>query len=93
MLRNPSAGRSCTANCWPMADMADSIRMLECKCTWHGTGLVKVSCRYPSAMTGSACDTAQAALQLSERTGRGHTCGFDCDGDPNSVRNIEVFTV
>lgn len=72
--------------------MADFIRMLEYKCARYGTEFVKVDRWYPSAKTCSACGTAKSALLLSERTGRGHTCGFDCDGDLNPVRNIEVFT-
>jgi putative transposase len=60
---------------------------------WHGTGLVRVGCWYPSAKTCSACGTVKSALLLSERTGCYHTRGFDCDRDLNPVRNIEVFTV
>lgn len=73
--------------------MANSIHMLECKYAWHGTGLVKVGCWYPSAKTYSACGTVKPALLLSERAGRGHTCGFDDDRDLNAVHNIEMSTV
>ncbi len=73
------------------AGIGDFLRLLEYKCRWYGAHFEKVDRWYPSSRTCSRCGAHKAALWLSERTYRCHTCGLARDRDLNAARNVEAF--
>lgn len=76
-------GKSVSDNGW-----GNFIRILEEKCTRHGTLLFRVDRWYPSSKTCSRCGHVLTDLELSDRTYVCPVCGNILDRDVNAAINI-----
>ena len=76
-------GKSLSDNGW-----GNFIRILEEKCTRHGTLLIRVDRWYPSSKTCSSCGHVLTDLELSDRIYVCPVCGNILDRDVNAAINI-----
>ena len=65
------------------------LTMLEYKCKWYGTNLVKIDRFAPSSKTCSKCGHVYKGLKLSERSWTCPECGTRHDRDYNAACNIK----
>ena len=65
------------------------LTMLEYKCKWYGTNLVKIDRFAPSSKTCSKCGYVYKGLKLSERSWTCPECGTLHDRDFNAACNIK----
>ena len=65
------------------------LTMLEYKCKWYGTNLVKIDRFAPSSKTCSKCGHVYKGLKLSERSWTCPECGTLHDRDFNAACNIK----
>jgi len=86
MLKNPKLARH-------IADMGwgEFRRMLEYKCVWYGSRLIKVNRYFPSSKTCSYCGEVLESLPLSVREWTCPGCGTHHDRDVNAANNVLTY--
>lgn len=75
------------------ASWSEFVRMLECKCEWYGTHLLRCGRFDPSSKMCSACGRIQKDMPLSVRSWECPMCGKRHDRDVNAAVNILNFAV
>jgi putative transposase len=83
MMSNRRLARSIADSGW-----GELSAMLEYKCRWYGSKLVKASRWFPSSRTCSNCGEIKGSLPLALRVFECDACGLLIDRDLNAARNL-----
>jgi putative transposase len=83
MMSNRRLARSIADSGW-----GELSAMLEYKCRWYGSTLVKASRWFPSSRTCSACGGIKVSLPLAVRVFECADCGLVIDRDLNAAKNL-----
>ena len=83
MMSNRRLARSIADSGW-----GDLGAMLEYKCRWYGSKLIKASRNFPSTRMCSGCGNVKDALPLSLRQFTCDHCGLNIDRDHNAAKNL-----
>jgi putative transposase len=70
------------------AALAETRRMLSCKCPWYGSELVEAGRYFPSSKLCSACGRRKPNLTLADRIYQCDYCGLVIDRDLNAAINL-----
>jgi putative transposase len=83
MMSNRRLARSIADSGW-----GELAAMLEYKCRWYGSKLIRASRSFPSSRMCSRCGCVKGALPLSVRQFSCDFCGLNIDRDLNAARNL-----
>ena len=83
MMSNRRLARSIADSGW-----GDLVAMLEYKCRWYGSRLIRASRNFPSSRMCSTCGSVKDAFPLSMRQFICDRCGLAIDRDLNAARNL-----
>ena len=83
MMSNRRLARSIADAGW-----AELFEMLEYKCRWYGSSLIKASRWFASTRTCSSCGVIKDSLPLAVRVFDCAACGLTLDRDLNAAKNL-----
>ena len=83
MMSNRRLARSIADSGW-----GELSAMLEYKCRWYGSALVKASRWFPSSRRCSACSAIKVSMPLAVRVFACEACGLSIDRDLNAAKNL-----
>jgi putative transposase len=86
MMSNRRLARSIADSGW-----GELAAMLEYKCRWYGSKLIKASRWFASSRTCSGCGLIKELLPLAIRVFDCPACGLILDRDVNAARNLAIW--